>query len=84
MKLYSIKLQTNVGEVVIDEVKEYVFARQYMYYSTSGDTVGRIARQDITRAFRQLEGSTRWIEIRPKKFNNHRRDDGSHSEVSHG
>jgi hypothetical protein len=75
MKLYSIKLQTKLGELVIDDVKEYVFARQYMYYSKADETVGRIARQDITKAFRQLEGSTRWVEIRPKKFNNHSKQD---------
>ncbi len=69
-KLYSIKLETKVGDIKIEGVEEYVFAKKYMYYSTIDDDVGRIVRSNIFKAFRQLRGSTKWVEIKPRQFTN--------------
>ena len=65
---YTIKLDTKVGEVIIEDVIEYVFAKQYFYYSTK-DIVNRIERISIYKAYRLLSG-TIWIPINMKKFVN--------------
>ena len=67
-KLYTIKLETRLGEISLENLIEYVFAKQYMYYSTNEDKIGRIPRDTINKAFRLISDS-RWIEIKMKKFN---------------
>lgn len=71
---YTIKLDTKVGEVIIEDVVEYVFAKQYFYYSTK-EIVNRIERTSIYRAFRLLSG-TKWIPINMKKFINKEKNNG--------
>ena len=63
---YMIKLDTKLGEVVIEDVIEYVFAKQYFYYSTK-EVVNRIERASIHRAYRLLS-SSKWIPINMKQF----------------
>jgi len=67
MRLYDIKLETNVGDVMIDDVYEYTFSRWSMFYSTADEQVGKIACSFIKRAYRQLHGSSRWVEIKLKR-----------------
>ena len=65
---YTIKLDTEVGEIIVDNVEEYVFAKKYLYYSLMNNEVGRIPRSRIRKAFRKFRGSSRWIKIHAKQF----------------
>lgn len=63
---YTIKLDTKLGEMVIENIVEYVFAKHYFYYSTE-ENVNRIERKAIHKAYRLLS-SSKWIPINMKKF----------------
>lgn len=67
-KLYSIKLCTKLGEVILEDIVEYVFAKRYIYYSNSKDQVGRIPRETVSHAYRLISDSSKWVEIKMKIF----------------
>lgn len=66
MTSYTLKLETDLGEIEIKNVIEYVFAKHYFYYS-SKENVNRIDRKAIHKAYRLLS-SSKWVPINMKKF----------------
>lgn len=68
LKSYILKLETTLGILDLSDVIEFVFAKRYMYYSTSDDRVGRIRRGNIKKAFRLISGSSKWVEVKMKQF----------------
>lgn len=68
VSLYTLKIQTNLGEVVVENVLEFVFGKRFLYYSTEDDKVGRISRSSIQKSYRQLENRAEWSEITPPMY----------------
>lgn len=66
-KLYTVRLQTRNGDLLIKDVEEFVLARKYFYYHTK-DTFGCIKRSDLKKAYRLIEGSTTFVEIKSRRF----------------
>lgn len=68
MKSYTLKLETRVGTLMIENILEFIFAKRYLYYSTMDDKVSRIKRSTIHKAYRLISGSTKWVEVRMRLF----------------
>lgn len=70
MKSYTIKLETKLGDLKIENVFEFVFAKYFLYYSTVDGNVCRIDRSNIKKAYRLINNSSKWVDIHTKNFSN--------------